>query len=172
MALMLNRLRELSSTMSIFALGVSGSIGPSLIDLLIKRVLAIQSTVPPFEGAADQSVSLTKPQHSQTAQTFVENPINTFPYLLRPAGKAPWREDSLKKVEKKRRSRYGIERTRGCSGSFKSEDYPFKNTVLREAALPPALKIELLELWQRYRNFKGPFSTRGRVPMNLWVVND
>jgi hypothetical protein len=26
---------------------------------------------------------------------------------------------------------------------FKSEDYPFKNTVLREAALPPALKIEL-----------------------------
>ena len=55
---------------------------------------------------------------------------------------------------------------------FKSEDYPFKNTVLREAALPPALKVELLELWQRYRNFKGPFSTRGRVPMNLWVVND
>jgi hypothetical protein len=31
---------------------------------------------------------------------------------------------------------------------FKSEDCPFKNTVLREAALPPALKIELLELWQ------------------------
>ena len=55
---------------------------------------------------------------------------------------------------------------------FKSEDYPFKNTVLREAALPPALKIELLEVWQRYRNFKGPFSTRGRVPMDLWVVND
>ena len=55
---------------------------------------------------------------------------------------------------------------------FKSEDYPFKNTVLREAALPRALKIELLQLWQRYRNFKGPFSTRGRVPMDLWVVND
>ena len=39
---------------------------------------------------------------------------------------------------------------------FKSEDYPFKNTVLREAALPPALKIELLEVWQRYKNLKGP----------------
>jgi hypothetical protein len=108
-----------------------------------------------------------------TAQTFVENPINTFPYLLRPAGKAPSRKDSLKKVKRSvGRDMVLKEREAAPDPVFKSEDYPFKNTVLREAALPPALKIELLELWQRYRNFKGPFSTRGRVPMDLWVVND
>ena len=99
----------------------------------------------------------TKPQRSQT---FVENPINTFPYLLRPAGKAPSREDSLKKVERSVGGDMVLkEREAAPDPVFKSEDYPFKNTVLREAALPPALKIELLEVWQRYRNFKGPFST-------------